>query len=225
MIPLTVTARLACGFVAMDPWTPMLDSLLGYEVLRRQLGPAFYEQDPHRDGLIEPDLPLERRGSGDSWYWAASGPQYAELTQYLRHWHKRFDDAHALDFADTGKARKVSTASGRYKNWRVPLVCRLSPEIVWHCVGDPAAILDLVMGVTHLGKKIAQGMGAVLGWEVTSAAEDWSERREGRVLRPLPVPECFNAVPGVHVGEVAIRPPYWWLGHRRRCVLPGSATA
>lgn len=220
--PLRITARLAGAFVAADPWSPMLDAVLGYQELRERLGPRFFEQDPHRDGLIETELPLERRGSGENWYWACSGPQYRELGQFLRRWHKRFDDALALDYADAGKLSRINNASGRYKNWRVPLLCRLAEEITWHAVGDAAEVRRLLLGVTHLGKKASQGMGQVLGWTVEPADVDGSEALAGIVTRPLPWAGSEQPPEGAYLGYVAIRPPYWWHPHRRLCSLPGS---
>ena len=60
--PVRVVAHLVNGFVAMDPWSPTLDGILGYWLLYRRLGPdRFYEDQAARrepDTLL--DMPLQR---------------------------------------------------------------------------------------------------------------------------------------------------------------------
>lgn len=222
---LQITAHLANGVISMDPWGPMLDAILGYQVLREQMGERFYLSDPHRDGLIEPELPLERRGDGDDWYWACSAAVYGEHMEYLKHFHKRFDDQH-LRYLDTGKAKTVNVKSGRYKAWRTPHTCRLAGAVRWYAVGDRAEIGRLLARVTHLGKRAAHGMGMVLRWDVEPVDVDGSETLDGRVTRPLPLGMFSTASwpedAEIYTGEATIRPPYWWPGHVRHCVLPGS---
>lgn len=208
MRPLRVTARLGSAFVAADPWSPMLDAVLAYEALRRELGDEFYNQNPQRDELREPVLPLARIERCGDWWWACSCPEYAELTQYLQYVHGRFDDRHERYIAPM-KARRVETAGGRYKNMRLPLVCRIADSIRWHVVGDAAEIERLLASITHLGAKRGAGFGQVLDWRVEPEAEDLSGRRW------VPAPDGEGRLTG-------IRPPYWHPAQQRPCIFEGE---
>lgn len=205
MRPLLVTAHLASAFVAQDPWSPHLDAVLAYEVLRRLWGDEFYSRNPQREELVDPELPLARVERDGEWWWACSCPEYAELGQYLKYVHGRFDDHHARYIAPM-KARKVETAGGRYKDMRLPMVCRIAERIDWHVVGKSASLLDLLADVDYLGKKRGIGIGQVLRWEVVPEAENRSGQRW------VPAPDGRGQVMG-------IRPPYWHPAQQRACVL------
>lgn len=203
MRPLIVSAHMARAFVATDPWSPILDAILAYETLRKSLGDAFYAQDPARDGIIHVDLPLERRGEGEDWYWACSVPEWDETHQHLRYTHGRFDDRHER-YIEMGKARKVTTGAGRYKDTRLPLVCRLAPVVRWHVVGCETCIRELLYEVTHIAKKRGAGHGLVNRWEIAPDDRDRSGRRW--------VPSDQGQIWG-------IRPPYWHMDSKRPCVF------
>ena len=115
--PVRVVAHLVNGFVAMDPWSPTLDGILGYWLLYRRLGPdRFYEDQAARrdtDPLL--DMPLQRvDGPNGAWWFAVSSPIYAEVAQHRSFYHRRFDTEIAVDRADV--RRKVQTKSGPMKN-------------------------------------------------------------------------------------------------------------
>ena len=196
-----------------------LDSILAAEWMRRNHPDAYYNASSHMltNELIVAELPFERRGQGDGWYWACSFNTEAPLTEYVMHWHKRFDDQleRYIDFG--GKRGRVDVKSAKFKAYRMPMVIQLFDRLTWYAVGDPEAVRDLCSTVTHIGKKSAQGLGTVDYWEIRPWPEDWSETREGWLTRAIPV------VAGLQSGRVAqygIRPPYWHSGHQRVCAMP-----
>jgi CRISPR type IV-associated protein Csf3 len=218
-----ITAVMQDGRIAgTEPWFP-LDSILAAEWMRRNHPEAFYNASSHMltNELIIPELPFERRGMGDNWYWACSFNTEPSLGEYVMHWHKRFDDQ-LEKYIDFGSRRgKVDTKSGKYKAYRMPLVVQLFERLVWYAVGDPAAVQDLCRGVTHIGKKSSQGLGAVDYWEVEPWPEDWSEVAGGKVTRSIPAEQGMP--PGVQKANVrlyGIRPPYWHSDHQRVCLMP-----
>lgn len=221
MQPLKITAYMQDGRVAtVDPWLP-LDSILAAEWMRRNHPEAFYNASSHmlKSDLIVADLPFERRGAGDSWYWACSFNTVQPLHEYVMHWHKRFDDQleQYIDFK--GKRGRVDIKSSKFKAYRMPMVIQMFDQLEWYAVGELAAVLDLCRGVTHIGKKSSQGLGAVDWWEIEPRPEDWSAYREGRLTRAVPMEE----MPGGAMGRVAmygIRPPYWHSDHQRVCAMP-----
>lgn len=223
MQPIRIQAIMQDGRIGTtDSFLP-LDSILAAEWMRRHHPEAYYNASSHMltNGLIDADLPFERRGQGDNWYWACSFNTEAPVHEYIMHWHKRFDD-HLDKYIDFGKRRgKIDTKSGKYKAYRMPLVVQLFDKLVWYAVGDPDAVLDLCQGVTHVGKKPSQGLGAVDYWTVEPWLEDWSVARDGQITRGIPVE--LGLPPGAERANVrlyGIRPPYWLHQHQRPCFMP-----
>ena len=205
-----------------EPWFP-LDSILAAEWMRRNHPEAFYNASSHMltNNLIIADLPFARRGAGELWYWACSFNIARPLHEYVLHWHKRFDDQ-LEQYIDFGSKRgRVDTKSGKNKAYRMPLVIQLFDQLTWYAVGDPEAVMDLCSTVTHIGKKSAQGLGAVDYWEVEPWPQDWSEACEGKLMRAIPTK--LGLLEGVTSGRVAqsgIRSPYWHSSHQQVCYMP-----
>lgn len=209
MEPLRIRAHMQDGRVAGgDPALP-LDSILAYATVLLDHGDAYFN-DLRDQTAIHPDLPLERRGQGEDWYWACSENQAAPLAEYTTHWHKRFDDEKIVYLTSAGP-QKIPVGSGPYRAYRMPIAVQVFPFLEWFAVGDPEGIRRLCVVLTHLGKKAAQGFGPVERWEVTPWAEDWSCWREGRPTRPIPLSDVPAGTPmsGLTVGRHGIRPPYW----------------
>jgi CRISPR type IV-associated protein Csf3 len=223
MRPMKITAVLQDGRIAgTEPWFP-LDGILAAEWMRRHHPEAYYNAGSHMliNGLIISELPFERRGAGNLWYWACSFNTEPPLGEYVMHWHKRFDD-HLEKYVDFGGRRgRINVKSGRYKAYRMPLVVQLFDRLTWYAVGDPEAVRDLCSAVTHIGKKTSQGLGAVDYWEVEPWPEDWSEAKGGRLTRAVPaeldLPEGAGAV---RLRVYGVRPPYWHSEHQKLCYMP-----
>ena len=217
--PMRVRVYLLDGRIAgTEPWFP-LDSILAAEWIRQRHPESFYMPPPPgvKDGWIEPDLPLLKRGRGDRWWYACSFNVAQPVTEYVTYWHRRFDDSleRYLDFQ--GRRGKVGEKSGRYKAYRMPLNILLMPCLEWYAVGDINAVRELCEGINSLGKKAAQGYGLVKRWEVEPWPEDWSEVRDGRLTRA--VYELPAGIQG-QMRNYGMRPPYWARENQYNCYLP-----
>lgn len=208
MQPMRIRAYLLDGRVAGTEAHFPLDSILAAEVIRRQHTERFYNPPPPgvKDGWIDPELPLGKRGRGDKWYWACSFNVVKPVEEYITYWHRRFDDCYERYIDFKGRRGKVAESSGRYKAYRMPLNILLLPYLEWYAVGTLEAVRDLVQGVAAIGKKTAQGYGLVERWEVIPWPEDWSEIRDGKLTRAV-----YELPPGVEGIRrlYGMSPPYW----------------
>jgi CRISPR type IV-associated protein Csf3 len=221
MRPLKITAWLYDNVVTTDGYLP-LDSILADEYIRRRHKDIYY--GPRIPGgvtgdLIVPDLPFEKRGSGDDWYWACSFNTATPTMEYISYWHKRFDD-HLSKYLDLeGKSGRINITSGEYKNYRMPKICKVYPALVWYAVGDKVGVEDLCRGVVAIGKKTSQGEGFVKKWEVEEIGDDHSEiGLEGELTRALI--ELPEGAKNYRLGCYGIKPPYWLQENKRVAYVP-----
>lgn len=223
MQPLKITAIMQDGRVAgTEPWFP-LDGILAAAWMRKQHPEVMYLPITDYNNIIVADLPFEKRGSGDNWYWACSFNTAKPLGEYIMHWHKRFDDdlEQYIDFA--GKRGRIDTKSGKYKSYRMPLVVQLFDRLEWYAFGDQQMVLELCQTITHIGKKSSQGLGAVDYWTVESWPDDWSECRDGAVSRAIPAEYGLPAgVEEANIVQCGLRPPYWLYTNKHVCYMPAS---
>lgn len=221
MHPLKISAIMQDGRVAgTEPWFP-LDGVLSSMWIRREFPELAYMPIEDTSKIIDAELPFERRGRGNDWYWACSFNQGRKLGEYVTYWHKRQDDAFER-YIEFGKRRgKIDHKSGRFKAYRMPLVIQLFDRLIWYAVGDLEAVRDLCHRVTHIGKKPAQGYGAVDRWIVEPFDKDWSEYGpDGQVMRAIPVRDGESMRPGTKYANWKIRPPYWESSRARVCKMP-----
>jgi CRISPR type IV-associated protein Csf3 len=161
------------------------------------------------DGPCDPRL---RDDQGRVWGWSASAV-HAEWVHARHEVRKRV----AVDeMARWSGAGDVDVSSGRFKAHDLRLGARLARHLEWYCLGVRSEIERVLTAhITALGRKVGQGMGRVLGWQVTPWHADWSVMREGRVTRPMPQ--------GFARGRVeprGIRPLYWHHSRVIACVVP-----
>lgn len=218
MEALRVIATLATAYSRRDPWSPALEGILAYWQLRATLGEEAFALGS--TGMGEPivcdDLPLGREAWQGDWWWQASSPVVTAVAVFDRSIHRRFDDEAAYVYLDPAK-RRIETAAGPYKNYRVRSPAVLAPCLEWHVIGEAAAIERLLARCDALGAGRGHGWGRVTGWQVT--AED-ADAERARCDRPLP--EGFALAHGVSgpVQRWGIRPPGRWPAHQRACVMP-----
>lgn len=216
MQPLKITARLYNGFAA-DDWSPTLDGILAYWQLRLA-DPDGFLTTQGRSDLMEPadGLPLEKIADGDLWWWACSSPLYALHQTHRTYFHRRFDDRHERFMPDGTKT--VLTAAGPYKNYRKSLLFRVTDAVVWHCVGDEAALRDLLAHCHHIGAKPSQGYGRVREWRVEPG-----DLKAALYHRPLPVD--YARLKGIEgpVMRWGIRPPARIAANQAECIMPPCA--
>lgn len=218
-VPLRITAWLQAPVVG-DPLLP-IDAVLYYAAHREMLGARVVSRSgglTPSEGERVPTLPLSIcAGETPHWYYAASSAIWSEpYADGVDHWTCRFDSQwlHLIDLP-TGR---LNTASGRYRGYHMPVYYRAARSVRWYVVGEHEAIMELLCGVSHIGKKTSQGWGAVLGWEVERVDHDWSVTGpQGERMRPIPDP----------VGEMRIgyRPPYWLPSRQTLCLMPAEARA
>lgn len=221
--PLRITAILQDGRVAgNDPWFP-LDSLLAASWFRINHPELIGTPITNFDSIIEPDLPLKKLGQGDGWFWACSFNRSVKLGEYVKYYHKRFDDY--LEQYLIEKVKKIDVQRGKYKAGRFPLTVQLFDRFVWYAVGDQQSVQELCNRITHIGKKPSQGFGAVDEWIVEPWPEDWSVFEEnGKLSRAVPVGSIEPETKHV-IAMYPIRPPYWLFSRQRLCYMPEAKNA
>ena len=213
--PLRIRAYIQTPVIS-DQFLP-LDSILYYHVVRERFG----EQDCSMPGesTIRDDtgirLPFARENEGNhDWFYHCSFAQWApDMREDQSAYCKRFDLklAHLIDFQ--GKTGKILLSGGRFKNYYIKIYYRAATWVEWYALGEQAEIARLLPFVTHLGKKSAQGWGAVLRWEMEPVAFDWSIRGQGgSLMRAVPL-ESGTFIYG-------IRPCYWEPIHQLPCEMP-----
>jgi CRISPR type IV-associated protein Csf3 len=244
MQPLKITAHLAGSIALARPEDISLDGLLSYQILRRHLGERFYNNPGGHEQLLFARLPLEMRGqpsarmqqaqTGDLWhssherdesfwYWSCSRAQIDVQGRDTHYWNKRFDTHPALsDHIDFGgRVEKILIEQGRYKSYHMPLSILVAEQVVWYAVGDAPEIETLLSGITAIGKKRVQGEGQVLRWHVEAIQEDWSEWRDGALMRALPGP-LFHPMRTQYlpldVQHIAFRAPQWHPANQCMCI-------
>jgi hypothetical protein len=237
--PLKITAWLQCGVVS-DAYLP-IDAVLYYQAYRDAYGPEVVTlPGANQSGVGHVPLMLQRRGlpyhgfryadggplyrgqdagrwvvttAETPWYYAASFAQWeGAVAEGQDHWNKRFDQrlADLVDF--DGKRGKVIVESGMYKAYHMPVWYRHAPAVSWYVVGDVIWVREMLSTLTHIGKKGAQGWGAVLRWGVAPHAHDWSVYGQyGQLMRAVPAEQ------GVHIG---FRPSYWMAKNQTTCQVP-----
>lgn len=214
--PLTVTAHLATAYSSVDSWSPSLDGILAYWWLREQLGDEEFAlgMSGHRP-LVEPELPLGREEHDGLSWWQCSSPIAPVVQRAVRHFHRRFDDAHAYRYLPDS-TKKILTSAGPYKAYRHPRTLHVAPYVQWHCIGDADAIRRLLRRCVNIGFGHTKGYGQVTHWEI----EPGGNPDLARFHRPLPV--AFAAAHGITGMELVwgIRPPGRAPEHQVLCVMP-----
>lgn len=212
--PIKITAYLRCGVIT-DAYLP-IDGVLYYQACRDAYGPETLTlPGDSMSGVGEVPLMLQRRNlsAETPWYYAASFAQWnGTVAQGTDHWNKRFDMslAHLVDFQ--GKRGKVIVEQGEFKAYHMPIHYRHALSVSWYVVGDIDWVREMLSTVTHLGKKTAQGWGAVARWEIEPFAHDWSVYGpDGRLMRSIP------AERGIRTG---LRPSYWMPQNQFVCEVP-----
>lgn len=218
MQPIKITAHLYNGFTSSDPWSPSIDGILAYWVMRERLGDDFHSPTNPMEMQPVEGLPLQRIEHGDWWWYAASSPIYRTHASARKYAHRRFDDAHEAQLDLRGKSGKVLTAAGPYKNARIPLLLRVTDRVEWHVIGDQAEIERLLRKCGNIGAKFGSGYGRVKRWEYSPGDGTISLH-----CRPLPVEYAESL--GI-VGEEmrwGLRPPARLPINTTMCVMPEAA--
>lgn len=211
--PLRITAWLQCG--ANGEKSFPFDQILFHVAMRVAYGVEPAAVPLAALGRAPVRLPLAICNEGPQWYYAASHAQWSHSTADMTtYWHKRFDLS-LVDLLDPeNKQQKVRVDAMRYKAYRMPQFLRHSLSLCWFVVGAADDIERLLRHVTHIGKKTAQGDGAILRWEVAPWPDDWSVWG--------PAGKLMRNIPAAHGPLMGFRPSYWDRSNQTHCLSPDA---
>jgi hypothetical protein len=249
--PLIVTARLAAPIALTGPRDLSLDGLLASVTFGRLVTATGDVWPEVADDWRYLPLPLRLDGpdataldhltAGASiptvaqaglWWYACSAFAWVDPHGVITyHWTKRMalDSAHARYLTTGDKKAVIVTDKGRYRDYHMPLPTRTAVALQWRCVGDGAALCDLLGGLAFIGKKHAQGYGELLpdaAWDVAPDSADhslWTP--DGALARPVPA----AALPSLNVAwhtmpqatYTAFRAPQWHTANQTQCLIGG----
>jgi len=221
-VPLRIRAYLQTPVVTSDTYLP-LDAAIYSVMVRDAVGDDRFISLANENTVKEGkhiNLPFKKnRARSECWFYCCSFAQWPDhAVDGNEAYVKKFDTIHS-DFIEFGKRKAtVDISRGHYKAVHRKLYYRSALYIDWYALGDKDIIIDLLRFVTNLGKKTAQGWGAVLRWEVIDWHEDWSirgpknQRGQQKLMRALPM-ERSSVVCG-------LRPSYWLPRHQFQSVIP-----
>lgn len=219
MQPMRIRAYLFDGRAVGTNHLFALDSILSSACVKREHPELAYIPIMDDAKIIIPDLPFERRGQGDKWYWSCSFNIIRPIKEYIHYWHRRFDDEFERYIDFKGRRGKISESSGRLKGYRMPLNILLFDYMEWFAFGEIELVKDLLTDIIAIGKKPAQGFGLIDHWEVIPWPDDWSVVGPGgklmRAVYDLPA-----GVTGARKAYSSIRPPYWHRNSQAEVWLP-----
>lgn len=212
MDALRIVAHLRNGYAAEDPWSPAIDGILAYWMLREQIGDEM-DLTPRDQMRPVEGLPLSTSAAGDLWWYDCSSPIVDEATRHVGHFHRRFDATLAECHMQPQKAR-VNVKAGPMKQSRISLQRIVCAKVTWFAVGDRDEVERLLRRCTHIGRRRAAGMGRVLSWDVTADGDPDA----ARLHRPLPASVCDDEQRAVM--EWGIRPPAFLRENLTLCRMP-----
>jgi len=218
--PLKITAYLQCAVVADE--TLPIDGILYYYAMRAEHGAqdvtvpgGHVDKEP-----VWASVPLLMLNRGPEWFYAASFAQWSQpVAEMTDHWNKRYDTRYdgLVDFH--GKRGKVVVEQGRYKAYHMPVFCRHTLSVSWYVMGGQESVERLLARVTHIGKKTAQGWGAVLRWEIVPWPHDWSVRGpDSELMRAIPASAAKDGPDKTLF--CGYRPSYWDRRNQAMCAVP-----
>ena len=213
MQALRIAARVPAGLVASDPWSPAIDGVLAWSLVRERVGLDAMALTPDAEMAPVTDLPLERAECDGLWWYCCSIPEIEAAARSRVHLHRRFD-RQAGEAWLTPAVKRLGLSAGAYKDRRMPRVLSVTGCVTWHAIGDAAEVLRLLRGVTHLGRDRARGRGEVAGWTGTPAGGAVAARRR----RPLPVAAAARLGLSGPTLPWGLHPPARL--HRVPCVMP-----
>ncbi len=218
MEPLKIIVELNNSFISNDPWSPSIDGILGYWKLLEELGEEqFFLQASNSESLLTiGNLPIEKEIWGDLWWYQCSSPEYKTRAEFLRYYHRRFDQFEAEKYMQKQRGR-VQTKAGAYKNFRAPRRTIVTPSVSWDVVGEKKEIEYLLKRCHGIGAKTGAGNGQVMQWTVSEI--DNSDT--ARFRRPIPVDYAKeNNIPDANIFHWGFRPAVRIPENQMLCAMP-----
>lgn len=240
--PLAITAYLESSVGIGRPEDISLDGILAYEVLRKHFGYSFYMLPDPKEVLYFTRLPLEMRGLPDKriqalqtgevwidkntpdinpWYWACSSTQMQIRGRDTLYWNKQIAESMTDSIDFQGRRGKIIIEQGQFKSYHMPLTKLIASKVMWYVHGDKEQIASILLSIMAIGKKTSQGNGRVLRWVIEPTMEDYSEWKDGKLMRPLPVVGNWQEVTPLDMQHIAFRAPQWHPANQGMCVISG----
>ena len=216
MTPLAITARLG-GPASLSNGPPAIDAILMAAVaMRDNLPPLSVVGAANATQL---DIPIARSACGR--VWLASFANYAVEESEGRWVNRKFPIAEAQLLGEP-KLRRINISAGAQKSYRLPLetVHLVDDTMRWWCLGDDAAIRELLALVSYVGKKRSTGLGKVREWTV-EPCEPWPGfpvLRDGVPMRTLP--RDWEGLAEYDLAFRVLDPPYWDHAREEECAVP-----
>jgi len=210
MIPLAITAHLRGPITG----APMLDGLLAFVVAARAGHVAGFGP------LEQVEIPIAMEPEGR--FHMCSSPIVSWDQRELRYINRKFP-LHEAQLLGDARLRRVQLSAGATKSYRIPgEVAWAERDVIrWYAIADADAVREILLVVTHLGKRRAVGRGAIDRWEV-EPCESWGEGfpvvHDGKPVRPLPAD-----YPGLHEPSLAYSTlsfPYYQHERETLCAVP-----
>ena len=197
---LRVTAVMGHAYQPCVDGAIHLDALLARAVAAR----GTWDRDR---GLLPLPLPLEVLWATPDGrpLWASSNLVPDEVTfPAVEYWHKKFALGPMLKWANKPN---TPTTRGPFKEYRIPMRLAIAPTLSAHCIGHKETLQELLSDIPSIGKKSAQGKGAVVSWRVQ---ESKATRDDLWNNRPIPVAAWPNVKGKKSLPIGGWTPPYWY---------------
>jgi len=213
--PLRVTFRMETPICLTYPWIHF-DGLLAHLVQRRLDSHGYRSLPSKRVVKVVGERILPLRKTAGIYHASVSffdgGGEACATTIY-----KRFCERH-LDLRRVRK-KKIDRTRGHFRDYMIRLVYVPARRVTFYACGDPNEIERLLEALPGLGKKVAIGFGFVRDFRVEEIKEDCSVVKDGRAMRPIPLP-LLDATSEVVM--MAYKPPYWAKEFVAPCAPPGA---
>lgn len=200
---------------------------------RHQVSPHERGADVGEPGKIP--IPIERQWLGRFPMPLCSSPIMAAPWHEDREFINKKLAVEQAEFLATEQRKTVDTGSGHLKSYRLPLRLRSVERVVWFCQGHKGGLRkgktaacwlrQVLRGVRAIGKKTADGYGAVRRWDVEHFDHSWhwfAPSAAGPVLmRPLPLGDWLpEGLLGAKRWYSSPCPPLWQRSLYTEIVVP-----
>lgn len=184
-----------------------------------------YAAHPERDSLppmtstacLDFALPLATWRFGADWGWCASAAQWpVDTVRSTEHVRRKPPER---EYIQRTAAKTYDYGVGPAKAVNKPIPMAFARTLHWYALGDPDRVRELLGHMTHIGKLMAHGHGAVMRWVVDTVDADWSIERDGALMRRMPA--GWAGRPMTHRG--ALRAPYHHRTRVRDAVGPDAS--
>lgn len=213
-----------CSPLCKEP--PQLDSLLYSELIYKQ-GLCKNEEklskgDPI-DKIKKIRIPLTSILFNNVPIYFCSDPIYKIEYEFRKDYTYHINPE--LSFLLSNQERRsILTASGIYKNRRLPIRLYIIDKIVWFCNGTKNSVLNILKNITSIGTLRKQGFGRISKWHVEDIKDDYSffvKKENKRVLmKTLPKELLQEDMIGYSIKYGSFSPPYWHPGRFTNIIYP-----